>query len=240
MNLFFDISFFETSLFFELSLVIAIGALVAIIMRMLRQPLIVSHILTGLIVGPFFLNFIHSFEIFKLFSEIGISILLFTVGLNLSPHLIKQFGKISLFTGIGQVLVTSILGYTIARFLGYENIVSMYIGLGLAFSSTIIILKLLSDKNELETLHAKIATGFLLVQDFIALILLFSIPIISNPEATSLDIITTFCKGAVMAGVIWLIANKVLKPLNNFFLTLKNYYFYFHLVGDLLLLQFLK
>lgn len=217
MNLFFDMPVFESSLFFELSLIIAIGALVAIVMRMLRQPLIVSHILTGLIVGPFFLNFIHSFEIFKLFSEIGISILLFTVGLNLSPHLIKQFGKVSLFTGIGQVIITSVLGYTIARFLGYENTVSMYIGIGLAFSSTIIILKLLSDKNELETLHAKIATGFLLIQDFIALILLFSIPIISNPDASSLDILFTFCKGVIMVGLIWLIANKVLKPLNNFF-----------------------
>jgi Kef-type K+ transport system membrane component KefB/Trk K+ transport system NAD-binding subunit len=217
MNLYFDTSIFESSLFFELSLVIAIGALVAIVMRMLRQPLIVSHILTGLIVGPFFLNFIHSMEIFKLFSEIGIAILLFTVGLNLSPHLIKQFGKISLFTGLGQVIITSALGYTISRILGYESTVSIYIGLALAFSSTIIILKLLSDKNELESLHAKIATGFLLVQDFIALILLFSIPIISNPQATSLDIITTFFKGAIMAGIVWLIANKILKPLNNFF-----------------------
>lgn len=216
MNFYFDPSIFESSLFFELSVVIAIGALVAIVMRMLRQPLIVSHILTGLIVGPFFLNFIHSVEIFKLFSEIGISILLFTVGLNLNPHLIKQFGKISLFTGIGQVIGTSMIGYGISRLLGYENTVAIYIGLALAFASTIIILKLLSDKNELESLHAKIATGFLLVQDFIALILLFSIPIISNPEANSLDIISTFLKGAVMAGIVWLIANKVLKPLNNF------------------------
>ncbi len=216
MNYLFDLAFFQTSLFFELALIIAIGVLVAIIMRLLRQPLIVSHILTGLIVGPFFLNFLHSTEIFNLFGEIGISILLFTVGLNLTPHLIKQFGKISIFTGVGQVVFTSIIGYFIAILLGYNTTVSIYVGIALAFSSTIIILKLLSDKNELESLHAKISIGFLLVQDFIALILLFSIPIISNPGSSFLDIIVTFGKGAIMVMIVWLIAHKVLKPLNNF------------------------
>lgn len=216
MDFFLNQATIQSSIFFELSLVIAIGALVAIIMRFLKQPLIVSHILSGLIVGPFFLNFLHSTEIFNLFSEIGIAILLFTVGLNLSPHLIKQFGKISVFTGIGQVLFTSVIGYFLAIFLGYESIVAIYIGIALAFSSTIIILKLLSDKNELESLHAKISIGFLLVQDFIALILLFSIPIISNPGSSSFDIILTFLKGGILVTLVWLIAHKILKPLNNF------------------------
>lgn len=63
----------ENSLFLELSLIITIAALVAIVMRLLKQPLIISHILTGLIVGPFFLNYLQSLEIFDLFSEIGIS-----------------------------------------------------------------------------------------------------------------------------------------------------------------------
>ncbi len=206
----------ESSLFLELSLIIAIGALVAIIMRLLKQPLIVSHILTGLIVGPFFLDYLHSEELFQLFSEIGIAILLFTVGLNLSPRLVKQFGKISLFTAIGQVVGTSLAGFLVAQFFGYSTTTSWYIGLALAFSSTIIILKLLSDKNELETLHAKLATGFLLIQDFIALILLFSIPIISSPDVSSWSVVTMFLKGAVMTLLIWLIAHKLLRPLNNF------------------------
>jgi Kef-type K+ transport system membrane component KefB len=216
MNFIPDQSIIQSSIFFELSLIIAIGALVAIIMRFLKQPLIVSHILSGLIVGPFFLNFLHSTETFNLFSEIGISILLFTVGLNLSPHLVKQFGKISVITGVGQVVFTSVIGYFLAIFLGYDSIVAVYIGIALAFSSTIIILKLLSDKNELESLHAKISIGFLLVQDFIALILLFSIPIISNQGSSSLDIVLTFLKGGVLVAAVWLIAHKVLKPLNNF------------------------
>jgi Kef-type K+ transport system membrane component KefB len=206
----------ENSLFLELSLIITIAALVAIVMRLLKQPLIISHILTGLIVGPFFLNYLQSLEIFDLFSEIGISILLFTVGLNLNPRLIKQFGKISLLTAIGQVLATSVAGFLISQLLGYTIMGSLYIGLALAFSSTIIILKLLSDKNDLESLHAKLATGFLLIQDIIALILLFSIPIISNPDISSWMVLGMLGKGILMAGIIWLIAHKILHPLNNF------------------------
>lgn len=206
----------QASVFFELSLVITIGVLMAIIMRLLKQPLIVSHILTGLIVGPFFLNFTHSTEIFTLFGEIGISILLFIVGLNLTPHLIKQFGRISVLTGVGQVLITSGVGFFLARLLGYEPLVSAYIAVALAFSSTIIILKLLSDKNELETLHAKITIGFLLVQDLIALILLFSIPILANPNASAVWIIGMLVKGILMVGLVWIIATKLFKPLNNF------------------------
>ncbi len=206
----------DYALFFELSIVISIGVIVAIIMRLLRQPLIVSHIITGLIVGPFVFNFIHSFDIFNLFSEIGIAILLFTVGLNLTPQVIKDFGKVSLFTGVAQVLITSTIGFLICRVFGLSMIVSMYLGIALAFSSTIIILKLLSDKGELESLHAKISIGFLLVQDIIALILLFAIPIISSPQASWLTIILMFAKGIVLTIVIWLVAHKVLKPLNSF------------------------
>lgn len=233
-------SFIEPSLFLELALVIAIGAVVAIVMRMLKQPLIVSHIITGLIVGPFFLNFIHSTEIFKLFSEIGIAILLFTVGLNLSPSLIRQFGKISLVTGIGQVVFTAGIGYFICRALGYAPLVSGYVSVALAFSSTIIILKLLSDKNELESLHAKIATGFLLVQDFIALILMFAIPVLSAPDASWLTVGEMFLRGGLLTFVVWLFAQKVLRPLNNFLATSQELLFLFSLAWGFIIAAIFK
>ncbi len=219
----------QPSLFVELSLVIAIGVVVAVIMRLLRQPLIVSHIISGLIVGPFFLNFIHSLEIFKLFSEIGIAILLFTVGLNIKPSLIKQFGKISLVTGLGQVLITSSLGFFVCLSLGYGPKAASYIAIALAFSSTIIILKLLSDKGELESLHAKIATGFLLVQDIIALILLFAIPLISDPDSSIADIGWMFAKGIALTLILILFARRVLRPLNTFLANSQELLFLFSL-----------
>lgn len=206
----------DFTLFFELSIVIAIGVIIAIAMRLLRQPLIISYIITGLIVGPFVFNFIKSFETFNLFSEIGIAILLFTVGLNLTPHVIKQFGKVSLIAGVGQVFLAFLIIFSLCLLLGWPPVVSAYIAIALSFSSTIIILKLISDKKELESLYAKISVGFLLVQDIIALILLFSIPLLSTPENSWLSILIMFCKGAVLTSIVWLIAHKILKPLNSF------------------------
>jgi len=204
------------SLFFELSIVISIAVSVAIVMRLLKQPLIISHIITGLIVGPFVLNFLHSYEIFNFFSELGIAILLFTVGLNLSPLVIKQFGKVSLVAALGQVTFTAVVGYLICLALGLAPLAATYVAIALSFSSTIIVLKLISDKNELESLYAKISIGFLLVQDVIALVLLFSIPLLSSPNSSTLAISLMFLKGLALGLLVWLVARYVLKPLNNF------------------------
>ena len=134
-------------IFAELSIIIVIAAVVAGFMRVLRQPLIVGHILTGLIVGPFVLNLIHSTETIALLGNIGVAILLFTVGIHLSPDILRKFGRVSVITGVGQVLFTTIAGYVICILLGYSPLESFYIGVALAFSSTIIIMKLISDKE---------------------------------------------------------------------------------------------
>lgn len=214
-NIFLSISS-DFNLFFELSIIIAIGVIVAIVMRLLKQPLIISYIVTGLIVGPFVFNFIKSFETFNLFSEIGIAILLFTVGLNLTPHVIKQFGKIAILTGIGQVFFTTIITFLVCLLFGWNSVVSIYVAIALSFSSTIIILKLISDRKELDSLYAKISIGFLLIQDIIALILLFSIPLISTPDSSWLSILIMLLKGIALAVLTWLVAHKILKPLNSF------------------------
>jgi len=179
------------NLFFELTIIVGVAVVVSIVMRLLRQPLIIGHIITGLLVGPFAWNLLQSVDVFSLFGEIGIAILLFTVGLNLNPQLIREYGRVALVTGIGQVLVTSFVGYVIAIALGFNSLTSFYLGVALAFSSTIIILKLLSDKGDLEKLYAKISIGFLLVQDFIVILLLFLVPLFSQ-DATHPSVLISF------------------------------------------------
>src|SRR3989344_6430748 len=98
-------------IFVELSVIIVIAMFVSLLMRLLKQPLIVGYIFTGILVGPYFLNLIQNGDVIELFSKIGITILLFIVGLNLSPNVIREVGKASLLTGIGQVLFTSIIGF---------------------------------------------------------------------------------------------------------------------------------
>ena len=89
-------------------------------MRMLKQPLIIGHILTGFLVGRFALGIFQNVETLELFSELGISFLLFSVGLSLNPKLLKEYGRASFITGIGQVVLTGGVGIIVCIFLGYD------------------------------------------------------------------------------------------------------------------------
>ncbi len=167
----------------ELGFIIGITVLIAFIMQLLKQPLIIGYILSGIIVGPYFLNIAISTGTMNLFAHMGIALLLFIVGLNLNPKIIKEVGKVSLITGVGQVIFTSVIGFGISMLLGFSLITSIYIAIALTFSSTIIIMKLLSDKSAIGTLYGKISIGFLIVQDIIAMLIL--IVISSVPEGIS-------------------------------------------------------
>ncbi len=159
-------------LFTEISLIVIIASLCALLMRLIRQPLIMGYILAGIISGPHFINAIKSTEHIELFSKIGITILLFIVGLSLNPKVIREVGRSSLAAGIAQIGVTTITGFGIALFLGLERTAAFYVSIALTLSSTIVILKLLSDKDDLNKLYGKITLGVLLVQDVVATIIL--------------------------------------------------------------------
>src|SRR3989338_1501483 len=133
------------NIFGELSLILVIAAIVAAIMRLLKQPLIIGHILTGLLVGPYVLDILQSKETLQIFAQLGVAFLLFIVGLNLKPDVVREVGKISIITGVGQILFTTVIGVGLCVLLGFSFIESLYISIALTFSSTIIIMKLLSD-----------------------------------------------------------------------------------------------
>ncbi len=172
-------------IFTELSIIIFVVVIVSVIMRFLKQPLVVGYIITGIIVGPYFLNILHSAETLELFSHIGIAILLFIVGLHLRPSTIKEVGSHSLFIGLGQVVLTAALGYLVTILLGFGPVPALYIATALTFSSTIIILKLLGDKGDLGALYGRISIGVLLVQDIIASLILISIGGLAQATGTA-------------------------------------------------------
>jgi Kef-type K+ transport system membrane component KefB/voltage-gated potassium channel Kch len=169
------------SLFIELSLILVIAIAIAFIVKILRQPLIISYILTGIIAGPYFLDLLHSKSDLTTLSELGVALLLFMVGLHLNPRMVKDIGFSALIIGLGQIILTFIGGFAISYLFGFEILTSVYIGIGLAFSSTIIILKLLSDKGDSQSLYGRIAIGVLIVQDIVAIIALMAISSLSNP-----------------------------------------------------------
>lgn len=206
--------------FSELTLIVIISFIFASLMIFLKQPLLIGYIIAGILVGPYGFNIISSTETIELFSKLGITALLFIVGLNLSPKIIKDVGKISLITGLGQVIFTTLFGFLITRLLGFGIIEALYIAIALTFSSTIIILKLLSDKNDTQKLYGRIAVGFLLVQDIVATIILVIISSIASSENSGnviTQVSTLLAKGGVLLFVILLIAYKLLPSLTKTF-----------------------
>ncbi len=198
-------------IFLELSMILAVAVIVTGLIRLLRQPAIIGYILSGIVAGPLLFNIISARDTLGAFSQIGVALLLFFVGLNLNPNVIKDVGKISLITGLGQVLFTSGLGYLILRMLGFSAVTSLYVAVALAFSSTIIIMKLLSDKRDLESLYGRISVGFLIIQDFVAILILLGISSISRGADLSALAVETILKG--VGGIILLfIATFYLLP----------------------------
>jgi len=168
-------------IFIQLAIILLTAFFVSYIIRIFNQPIIIGYIVAGIIISPFILEFGASSEIIEIFSKFGIAFLLFIVGLHLNPKIIKEIGGSSLAIGLVQVLVTFGLGFIVAlKLLGFNFVSSAYVGIALAFSSTIIVTKLLSDKKQIDSLYGKISIGILIIQDLIAIGVLIFISSLSG------------------------------------------------------------
>ena len=219
-------------IFVELGLILVVAMLVSVAARLLRQPLIIGYILTGILVGPYFFNILRSGEELELLAKIGIAILLFIVGLALSPHVVREVGKISVITGIGQILFTSLIGFVICLQLGFGLVESLFVALALTFSSTIIVLKLLSDKNALGTLFGKISIGFLLVQDIAASLILLAIPIFAASAGSPSfggELLFTLGKGIAAIVLLYMLTRYLVSRLSGFLASSQELLFVFSL-----------
>ena len=197
-------------LFIELSILICITVIIAGLMRALKQPLIIGYIFAGILSGPRLFDIISSTETMSILSHIGVALLLFIVGLGMSPKIIKDVGMVSLVTGAGQVIFTTVIGFFLCILLGFSTTESLYVAVALTFSSTIIIMKILSDKGDMKSLYGRISIGFLIVQDLIAIIILMVIS--SNPVGSNLTkyVFGTALKGFGLIVVLFLIGVYIL------------------------------
>lgn len=204
----------EHNAFLEISLILAIATVVSIFARLLRQPLIIGYILTGILVGPALLDIVHSESTVDTFASLGVALLLFIIGLGLNPQVIKEVGKVAILTGLGQIIFTTSFGYAIVRGMGYEHGPAIFIGLALAFSSTIIVLKLITDKHEQTRLYAKISIGFLLVQDLVATFALLVTSAASEGSGVSTsELFALVIKGTWMAALLAIVSIEILPRL---------------------------
>ncbi len=156
---------------FDIAIILILSTIFAFIARILRQPLIPAYVLTGLVLGPLVFGVVKGMSLINAFSEIGIAFLLFTAGLEISFRKILQANlkKIALI-GVAQIAVIFGLVVLFSNFLGLSSLQAAYVGIILAFSSTMVDVKLLADRKELMTLHGRLILGILLLQDLVAII----------------------------------------------------------------------
>lgn len=203
------------NIFLQLSVLMGITVSIAFLMRLLRQPLIVAYIIAGLFAGPLFLNLVSGGEeFFHTFAKFGIVLLLFIVGLSLNFDYIKKTGKVVLIGGLVQFFFTATLGFLIMKLLGFAFIPALFIGVAITFSSTIIVIKLLAEKKDLEAVYGRYIIGILLVQDIVAVLLMI---FLTSSEAQGVVWYNTAmiiaAKGILLVGLVFLMARFLLPRL---------------------------
>jgi Kef-type K+ transport system membrane component KefB len=152
-------------------LVVIAAAVFVLLARSARVPTIVAYILAGLALGPV-TGLLEVSDVVEVIAEVGIALLLFLVGLELSFDKIRDVGKVAVVAGLGQVAFTAAGGLALSLLLGFTFIEALFLATALTFSSTVVVVKLLDQKKELDSLYGRIAVGIFLVQDLVVIVVL--------------------------------------------------------------------
>ncbi len=176
----------EGNIFLHLSVLLAVTATAAFALRLLRQPLVVSYLVAGVLAGPLALDLMRGDEaLYRAFANFGVVLLLFVVGLSLNVRHLREIGRSALMAGVGQVLFTAVVGFMILILIPMPMAGRAYLAVAITFSSTIIIVKLLTDKGHVERLYGRHVIGLMIVQDLLALALLVVAQVVGVGDATA-------------------------------------------------------
>ena len=166
----------------DIVIILLVSLPIIFLFRKLNLPSLVGFLLAGMIIGPFGFKLIKAVNEIEVMAEIGVILLMFTIGLEVSFTQINRIKKFLLTAGGLQFIITSIIGFLIFYSLGLPVSQSIFLGFLLALSSTVIIMKLLSDRNELESPHGKISVSISLFQDLMIVPLFLILPILSTDK----------------------------------------------------------
>lgn len=177
----------ESNLFLQISALLAVTVSVAFVIRLFKQPLLVSYMIAGVICGPLFFNLLNSEKhLYEAFSNFGVVLLLFIVGLELNFSYLKKIGKTSLKVGLYQLFLNfSLISVAIFYCLDLTLAGTVFLALAACFSSTIVILKLINDKHEEDSVYGRYTVGLMLIQDIISIAILFALSVFYSSESTS-------------------------------------------------------
>ncbi len=203
------------SLFVGIAAAVILAAFCAFLVSFLKQPTITGFIAAGLIIGYF--GYAESFNPATLNSlaSIGIALLLFIVGLEMDLRSLSKVGWRAFFIGLLQMALTFAAALAVAGWLGFTNYAAIFTALAVTFSSTIVVVKIYSEKKELNSLHGKISLSVLLLQDLVAIIILMLAPNLNNGLSFGWTAALTFIKGAVFVAAI-LLSSRIMPKVLDF------------------------
>jgi Kef-type K+ transport system membrane component KefB len=203
------------TLFTEIALSIIFAAALGIFAHLLKQPALIGFIAAGLIVGSVSRSIHIDTNVIGSLSSLGIALLLFIVGLDLDLRELKRIGAHVILIGLGQVLITFGIGFLLSHSLGFAVLPSIYIAAALTFSSTIIVVKLLSEKKDLKSLYGRIVVGVLIIQDLIAMVALLILSSgVPDKGIALLSLGLSLVKGIVLAAILILLSRYLPKLLD--------------------------
>lgn len=198
--------------FAEVAALLMLCAGVGALFVRMRQPVLIAYIVVGILVGPAVLGLVQAHDQVDLLAQIGVAVLLFVVGLKLDIQHVRHIGPVALATGLGQLTFTIVVGFFLILLLGKDWLEALYVAVALTFSSTIIIVKLLSDKRELDSLHGRIAVGFLIVQDLAVVLAMMTVSAMrSAGDGGAMDVVPALLLRLVGMGMLmWVLMRWVL------------------------------
>lgn len=194
--------------FESIALLIGTATFLGIVAQKTRQPKVIAYILAGLLMGPVGLNVVSSGEMVSLFSELGLVFLLFLIGLEIDLDEIREVLGSTIGIAVIQMFLTFLAGLGIATGLGFDFITAVFIGAAVMFSSTALVVKILTKRDEASTLPGRLDVGVLLVQDVAVVIILALLTVnFSDPLQASIKLVEIFLMISVV-GVLSLASSR--------------------------------
>lgn len=209
----------SNTLFIQLAIILGLAAILGYLMKLFKLPLLVAYLLVGVLIASMQIFDVATSEVLTYLPEIGMAFVLFFVGMELDIKEIKNLGKPIIAAGLGQIIISTLAGCIIASALGFPFIESFYLGTGLAFSSTIVVVKLLLEKKDLGSLYGKLSLGILLLEDLVAILILMMMTVSSSflhlGLQTSLPLVMLLIKGGLLLVLSLGLSRYVLSPVFN-------------------------
>ena len=162
----------------NIAIVLAVALVGGMIAHRLRQPVILGYLLVGVAVGPYGFGLVGDLEIIETLATIGVALLMFTVGLEISYSQLRETGKVGIWGGIAQILATFVLGLVAGKFLlRWPLGEAAFFGLLISLSSTMVGLKMLMERGELDSMHGRIMIAILIIQDLSVVLMMVGVPV---------------------------------------------------------------